>query len=177
MGEGQNHSEKLNILKICYQQTIFISTSHICGIYNDSKNCGSFLLKPLVYAYIYIYTGVCRDVQHFQHPPLVVWPFTKCPENLEHMPSRECQVRPSVWLHTNIRYYGNQHSSSVKQQEWLFVIIWYLSINHKASSIDLWFHKHADVCTKYLLTQTYCSCSQKDYVLLRKANNNTNYST
>lgn len=54
MGEGQNHSEKLNILKICYQQTIFISTSHKCGIYNDSKNCGSFLLKPLVYAYINI---------------------------------------------------------------------------------------------------------------------------
>lgn len=54
MGEGQNHLENLNILKICYQQTIFISTSHICGIYNDCKNCGNFLLKPLVYAYIYI---------------------------------------------------------------------------------------------------------------------------
>lgn len=44
MGEGQNHSEKLNILKICYQQTIFIFTSYICGIYNDSKNYGDFLL-------------------------------------------------------------------------------------------------------------------------------------
>lgn len=54
MGEGQNHSEKLNIHKIFYQQTIFILTSHICGIYNDSKNYGDFLLKPLVYAYIYI---------------------------------------------------------------------------------------------------------------------------